>query len=323
VGPSISLPGSSELYEDFGFAYTETNKSTINDRFQEESPISCVVDGIYNMHYKEDPLSRLIQPSQDVINHRIKEYLSNSLGNLWDIDAEPFSRIVASYIGMPVWTHYLDWMYYWTMQKMDIKSFNLMLEYAFPESEIMLLKLPSHIAVEQNGWKITPMIHNNRRNIDPVNFTKMEPLLIPPLLRARLAVRQEMMKRVKPNYIIVSPVPKIFYSSSFSQGKLLLSNSKRRQAAEKDWVYSSLDNITISEGCITSRTEVSYDIDVSEPNLDDFTYCQLCDEKTFICSLCQYRDLLFCHIHSGMIKHEITPHCCKKCIPIFMCRLRW
>lgn len=318
----FDLPGSHEPNID-GVSYIKIDKSTINDRPQENYPMYRRADGIYNMHYKENPLSQLIQPSQNVINRRIEKYLSENLGNIWNMDAGPFSRIVASYIGMPIWTSYLDWMYCWTKQKRNIESLNLILEYAFKKKELVLLKLPSHIAIEQDGWKITPIIGtDNGYEIDSSNFTRKSPLLMFPSLYTCLNVKQKITKRIGPNLLIISPVPKIFYSSSFSQGNLWLSPEKRCRLSRDIWNYSSLDEIVICNGKIRPKISVKYE-SKNELNLDleDFTYCQLCDRETFICSVCEFRDLLFCHIHSGMIHSETvkydaltgSDHLCKKC----------
>jgi hypothetical protein len=327
-GPPInpfSLPGAYDLHDSVGFAYTMIGEPTINNHPQEPSNMQSIIDGVYNMHYKENPLSQLIQPSRNVINDRIKKYLSDNLGDLWNIDADPFSRIVASYIGIPVWTYYLDWMYYWTKQKRNIKSLDLILEYAFKKNEITLLKLPSHIAVEQDDWKITPIIEADKHQMDPANFTKKEPLLIIALRHSALRMGQKIMRRVGPNLVDIDSVPKIFYSSSFSQSKVLFPQVKHEQAAQGIWNYSSLDELVICNGKIRPKIGMKYDPGTYEPNLEDFAYCQLCDRETFICSICEFRDLLFCHIHSGMAHSETikcralalpaTPalHLCKKC----------
>jgi hypothetical protein len=78
----------------------------------------------------------------------------------------------------------------------------------------------------------------------------------------------------------------------------------------------------ICNGKIRPKINVKYE-SKNEPNLDleNFTYCQLCDRETFICSLCEFKDLLFCHTHSGMIHNETikcdaltgSSYLCKRC----------
>lgn len=296
-----------------GFAWNETDEPTISSDSESEL-IKRSSDAIYNISYKEPPLSQLISKPHNIVNHRIREYLTTNLGNLWNIDAGPFSHIVASYMDSTVWTHYLDWAYNWRKQGQDIKILDLILEYTFEENEITLLKLPSHIAVEQDDWKVTPIIDANGLSIDPANFTKREPLLIMAVPYTQLSTRQQMMKRIGPNEMITSSTPKIFYSSASSRGKLIVPSDKQMTVVRSSWMYSTLDKIIMSNG-IVGTTKLIHNSSTYEPDLEVFTYCQLCDEETTACSVCKFRDLLFCHTHSGIIKEGANsrPYC-RKCL---------
>jgi hypothetical protein len=303
-----------------GFAWNETSKPVINNHFNQElKHITRVADGIYNIHYKESPLSQLIQKPYNIVNRKIKNYLKSSLEDLWNIDAEPFSNIVASYMSPAVWTHYLDWAYYWIKQGRNIENLDLILEYVFEMDEITLLKLPSYAAVEQDDWKVTPIIYANGAVIDANNFTKKEPLLTCAVPYTELQIRQEIIKRNGRNNIVTSLTPKIFYSSVFCEGKLMANSARSRNMVRNRWIYSSLDKI-ITEGGVVCSYNLKHDSQTYEPSLDDFEYCQLCERETVVCSVCNFRDLLFCHIHSGIIKCRecksttiSTPYLCIKC----------
>jgi hypothetical protein len=301
-------------YNRLAHAWKEINPATIN-YYEPMEPkiISRGIDTHYNIHYIEDSLSQLIERPNNTVNHKIKNYLSNSLGELWNMDAVPFSRIVASYLTSPVWTHYLDWAYNWTEKGKDFEVLNLILEYAFERNEVELLKLPSHNALQQNGWKVVPIIRANEMEIDPANFTKEEPLLscITPYVELRLAPR--MIKRFGSGKISIRNVPKIFYSSVLIMSKMMFPGPTRYFMGGKGWESSSLDAICTSGGAMWSKT-MEYVKCEYEPELDDFAYCQLCERETVVCSHCDFRDLLFCHVHSGMIKESNNKRdYCRQC----------
>jgi hypothetical protein len=82
-GPPIypfSLPRANDLYNSVGFVYTTIDEPTINDHPQEASDTWTVNDGVYDMHYKENPLSQLIRPPENIVNHRLTgQFLDKAL----------------------------------------------------------------------------------------------------------------------------------------------------------------------------------------------------------------------------------------------------
>lgn len=291
-----------------GFCWTEIYKPIISYNLRDDiSYISRKDDLLYDMHYKQ---SAVIKPPRYMMNNPCDIYLCNYLEENWNIYALPLVSIISSYIRVPVLTYYLDWTYSWMKKGEDIKTLDLILEYAFGTEDLGLLKLPPHTVIEQDGWKLTPVIEANAMMIDPNNFTKEEPFLPRCVPYSELKITPQMMKRIKPNMIAYSPVPKAFYSLSLVINKGFLSGTKANLSYRNDWLYS-LDSIIISNGVIAFHKFPNISNAIYEMNFEDFQYCYLCNNECAVCRYCEFRDLLFCFDHSAMIKNENDCQSCK------------
>jgi hypothetical protein len=252
---------------------------------------------VYNIHYSNE-WSQSIESSSKITDKKIERFLSDALGNLWNIDARPMSRVIASYYKSPVWTYYLDWAYLWMNANRDIEILDLILESAFGSDKLKLLKLPPHEAIEQDRWKIAPIVTSNDMPIDPNNFTKDEPLLSTVARWTFLNIAPMMINRNSFDRKAYSGIPKVFYSSTLIMSKIWLEANKKRNALRTNWSYSSPDSVVIVNGGMLVKHSLRYQH--YSPDFEEFDYCQLCEDKSAICPKCKFRDLLFCPKHSSM-----------------------
>jgi hypothetical protein len=282
-----------------GFVWKEINDPVIHPNKNEYMIRGGMHDAVYDIHYSNE-WSQGIDSSPCVTDRGIEGFLSSALGDLWNIDAGPMSHIIASYYKSPIWTYYLDWAYLWMAANRNIEVLDLILELAFGDDKLKLLKLPPREAIEQDGWKIAPIILANDMIVDPTNFTKDEPLLSHAAQGSHLSIAPYMINHTVPAGKVYSRIPNIFYPLTLTMSKIWLEQRERKTILRNHWNYSSPDSIIIESGAIYIKHELSYE-DYS-PDLEEFDYCQLCNDKSAICSKCKFRDLLFCPKHSSMIK---------------------
>jgi len=218
---------------------------------------------------------------------------------------EQFVNIITDYIGTEQSTPYLCLAQQWIKIGRKIELLDLILEYTYGLEILRLMKTPSYSTIGTDNCAFKPMADANGNIIDIFNLKNGDAIPMQSIPYCNFSLFISPIEEINGKYL-VQPPPQVFFSGRIVITQAFIGSAPRNSLSNNVILPSlGLGQCICSGGmigylenekmnCIQQKGQKKFNIESG--------CCQICQDKEAICQECNHRDIMFCTIHSSLIK---------------------